>query len=172
MSVGHILVGLCIAAALGVLAVRGAAIARERFALRDRTNATLLETATVRIGDTVFRVEVARHDADRIRGLSGRPFLAPGSGMLFIFDREDIHQIWMRDMRFPIDLIWMSGEQVVDVTERLPVPAAGASEADTPRFSPHQPALLVLEVPAGTVAALKIHSGQPFKVTFDGLNGG
>ena len=119
----NLLVGLCIAVALGVLAVRGAAIARERLALRDRANSTLLETATVQIGDTTFRAEVARHDADRIRGLSGRPFLAPGSGMLFIFDREDIHQIWMRDMRFPIDLIWMDAGHVVEVTERLPVPA-------------------------------------------------
>ena len=39
--------------------------------------------------------------------------------MLFVFDRDDFHAFWMKDMNFPIDIIWLDDKYtIVDVWER------------------------------------------------------
>jgi uncharacterized membrane protein (UPF0127 family) len=124
--------------------------------------------ASVHIRDLVVRAEVARAKTTRERGLSGRQSLAPGTGMLFVFDHLDQHSIWMREMLFSIDIIWMAGGIVVDTHERLPVPAPGAALHTLPFFTPRPQALLALEVPAGTVAAAGIQPGDRVAITFDG----
>src|SRR5918992_1579604 len=60
---------------------------------------------TVTIGDASFVVELAVTPQERAQGLSGRPGLAPGTGMLFIFGTEDLYSFWMKDMRFPLDMV-------------------------------------------------------------------
>ncbi|MBI4434169.1 DUF192 domain-containing protein [Candidatus Uhrbacteria bacterium] len=124
--------------------------------------------ATVRIPGSAYdaHVEVARTPGERLRGLSGRPRLGDRQGMLFVFDGPDRHGIWMRDMRFSIDLIWVSGGVVVDTTERLPVPHRWSRRA-LPVFRPSVPALLVLEVPAGTVDRYRLNVGERVEVLFD-----
>lgn len=42
----------------------------------------------------------------RRQGLSGRKEIG-AAGMLFVFDEPDYHGIWMKDMLFPIDIIWI-----------------------------------------------------------------
>ena len=132
------------------------------------TDAVFTERAVVRIPDArlTIRAEVARTNEDRQQGLSGRRALSAGTGMLFVFNRLDEHGIWMPDMRFSIDVVWIAGGSVVDVTERLPVPKRG--ETYLPIFRPSHPALLALEVSAGTVAEHGIRKGQRVEVTFDG----
>ena len=56
----------------------------------------------VRIGNRVaVPVEVARTEAEKTRGLSGRDRLAPDRGMLFVYEAPVRPLIWMRGMRFP-----------------------------------------------------------------------
>lgn len=72
------------------------------------------------IGDIPLRVEVANTDEERRIGLGGRDTLNGIEGMLFIFDEPGYHGIWMKDMRFNIDVIWISEDlRVVGITERL-----------------------------------------------------
>ena len=56
---------------------------------------------------TVLQVEVMVKDEDRAMGLMFRPSLARDRGMLFVFERSDFHGIWMKNCRFPIDILWL-----------------------------------------------------------------
>ncbi len=89
-------------------------------------------------------VEVADTDAKRTLGLSGHSALADGEGMFFIFDKPHKYSFWMKEMLFPIDIIWIREDfTIVDITEN-------AEPSSYPNlFTPREKALYVLEVSAG-----------------------
>lgn len=101
----------------------------------------------VRIGDRVaVTVEVARTEAEKIRGLSGRDSLAPAQGMLFIYEIPVRPVMWMQGMRFPIDILWIRDGRVVDLVREAKPPTPGEAPEV---FAPREKAQYVLEVPAG-----------------------
>jgi hypothetical protein len=109
----------------------------------------------LRINNLVLKVEIAATSAQRARGLSGRLQLPPNQGMLFVFPAADYHAFWMKDMHFPLDIIWIDDEQrIVDIAPDL-------SPDTYPRlFRPRQPARYVLEVQAGTAAKYGLKIGD------------
>lgn len=110
---------------------------------------------TVYIGDVPVHVEVADTPEARERGLSGRVSLPPDDGLLFIFPEADYHRIWMKDMRFPIDVIWISEDlRVLGVTSSL------LPETYPRRFEPPSPARFVLEVNAHFSESFGIRPGD------------
>lgn len=115
--------------------------------------------AEAEISGSVFSVEVVDSGKERARGLSGRESLSEGSGMLFIFEDSAIHGFWMKGMKFPIDIIWISDGKVVGWAENAN-PEPGVSDFDLIRYVPPRAIDMVLEVPAGTVAAKKIRIGD------------
>lgn len=65
-------------------------------------------------------VECAVSPSALKQGLSGRKELALGHGMLFVFETLDRHTMWMPDMHFPIDVIWLDETlSVVNITYNL-----------------------------------------------------
>ncbi len=62
---------------------------------------------TITIEGKVLEVEVADTDPERMQGLSNHAPLLPGHGMLFVFDNPQIISFWMKDMTFPIDIVWL-----------------------------------------------------------------
>ena len=115
----------------------------------------------VRVDDVVIPVELAVTPEERITGLSGRDNLNSGSGMLFIFEVETRHRFWMREMEFPLDMIWINGDcRVVDVSVNVPPPEPGTSLEDLPRYSPGAPAMYVLEINGGEAEALGLGAGD------------
>lgn len=102
------------------------------------------ESARVTVNGATVRVEIADTPRERSQGLSGRPSLKKGTGMLFLFDDSGMHEFHMKDMRFGIDIIWMNQDrEIVDITRSV----SPGTYPDT--FSPSKPARYVLEVPAG-----------------------
>ncbi|PIR82475.1 hypothetical protein COU20_02095 [Candidatus Kaiserbacteria bacterium CG10_big_fil_rev_8_21_14_0_10_59_10] len=98
----------------------------------------------MRIGGVPILVSIVETPDERARGLSGRESLAPDEGMLFIFPEDGYYSIWMKDMLFSIDILWLSAEgEVVDMRRDV------APETYPAGFSPHMPARFVLELPAG-----------------------
>jgi uncharacterized membrane protein (UPF0127 family) len=61
----------------------------------------------VHVGEIPIKVEIADTQELRTKGLSHRDELEGVNGMFFLFDTVDRHSIWMKDMRFPIDVIWV-----------------------------------------------------------------
>ena len=69
----------------------------------------------------VLQVEVMVSDEDRSMGLMFRPSLPPDRGMLFLFEDSDFHGIWMKNCKFPIDILWLDETRhVVHVAEKVP----------------------------------------------------
>ena len=60
-----------------------------------------------------IKVDLALTPAEQSQGLSGRVGLGNDEGMLFIFDTPGRYPFWMKDMNFPIDMIWLSEDMKV-----------------------------------------------------------
>jgi uncharacterized membrane protein (UPF0127 family) len=105
----------------------------------------------------VLQVEVMVKDEDRAMGLMFRPSLPLDRGMLFIFDGPPgFHTIWMKNCRFPIDIVWLDEERrVVHVAERTP-PCKGEP---CPVYEPLRRAAYVLELNAGQARREKVVLG-------------
>ena len=114
------------------------------------TAAKAYDLATVTVGDASFTVELAATPEERSQGLSGRPNLAAGTGMLFVFQQERSHAFWMKDMRCPLDMVWIDAQcLVVDITRNAPPPEPEQALSDLPTFGPSAPVVYVLEINAG-----------------------
>ncbi len=118
-----------------------------------------LATGTIVIADRVkVTVELARTSVEQIRGLSGRPSLKPGQGMLFVYDSPRPVSIWMKDMVFPLDILWIRAGRVVAIEKRAPpLDSTGPERVYTATADQ------VLEVPAGFTDRQKIHVGDPVR---------
>lgn len=119
-----------------------------------------LSKSTVSIDGAAFRVELARTMAEEARGLSFRPSLGADEGMLFFFDNHPgIQSFWMKDMNFPLDIIWIGGGRVLGFAENA------APQPETPMwglkiYNSPDGTDRVLEVNAGTVAKYHIKVGD------------
>jgi len=77
-------------------------------------------SVTMQIGNVPMRVEIAETEDERAQGLSGRKSLGNVRGLLFVFPETDYHGVWMKDMLFAIDVIWISEDlKVVDISRNL-----------------------------------------------------
>ncbi len=94
----------------------------------------------------VLQAEVMVNDEDRAMGLMFRPSLPLDRGMIFVFETADFHGIWMKNCRFPIDILWLDeGKKVVHVWESVP-----PCKADPcPVYNPMRKASYVVELNAG-----------------------
>lgn len=81
-----------------------------------------LDSIKVCFDSYCIEAELARTPAQIERGLMFRKALAENHGMLFIFQTESTHYFWMKNMKFPLDMIWLNGnKEIVDISEYVPV---------------------------------------------------
>jgi len=123
-------------------------------------NPPLATGSLVIAGRVNLTVEVARTSAEQIRGLSGRPDLKPGHGMLFVYDRPQSVGIWMKDMRFPLDILWIRGSRIVKIEKQAP-----PLDPQGPERVYTATADLVLEVPAGFTDHRRIRVGDTVRTS-------
>jgi hypothetical protein len=83
---------------------------------------------TVQIGTGEYALERADTYAKREKGLGGRESMCAECGMLFIFETPGQYAFWMKDMRFSLDIIWLSGETVVFVAHDVSPDFSGIIE--------------------------------------------
>lgn len=146
---------------LGIILIIVASLATYFF-LFGKVNPPLKKNE-VRIRDIVFEVEVASTTVEKARGLSFRMGLEEDHGMLFLFDRLDVQNFWMKDMRFPIDIIWISGGKVVGFAEHA-TPEPGTSLWNLKMYTSPPATDKVLEVNAGTVSKYQIKVGDSVEI--------
>ncbi|MAF79659.1 hypothetical protein CL629_01115 [bacterium] len=120
-----------------------------------------LETlVSVSVGENVFEAEVADSIEERSRGLSGREGLEDGRGMLFLFEYPAVQGFWMKDMKFPIDIIWVLDGEVIGFEENVPMPLFDISESELPVYFSPEEVDMVLEIGAHEVERLGIEVGD------------
>ena len=128
------------------------------FLIFHRANPSLKQDQ-IKIGDAVFSVEVASTTVQEARGLSFRESLPDGQGMLFLFSKPTVQNFWMKDMNFPLDMIWIGGDTVLGFTENA-LPQPGAPLWSLKLYNSPDGTDKVLEVNAGIVAKHHIKVGD------------
>ncbi len=120
---------------------------------------TLLEKFGFPSGKEIS-AEKATTTEERVKGLMYREKLAENEGMLFIFENEDFHSIWMKNMLFSIDIIWLDkNKRIVYFTENAPP----CNENECPSYVPLRKAKYVIEVKSGLINKEKIKLGDELK---------
>lgn len=90
-----------------------------------------------------------------------RSSLGQDNGMLFIFKEEDYHGFWMKNMEFPLDIVWIGPDKkIVDIYHR----AIPCRESTCNIILPKYPAIFVLELNSGFAKDHNINIGD--KVAF------
>lgn len=112
-------------------------------------------TATLRRGDRAYHLEIVSSEAARAQGLSGRQSLAGDRGMLFVFPGDSTQCIWMKDMRFSLDIVWLDSEKrVVHIED-------GVSPDTYPhQFCPEKPTRYIIELNTGEAEHAGLKVGQ------------
>ncbi len=112
------------------------------------------EPEVVIAGSLHVKVELARSDPDRQRGLMWRRSLEPGRGMLFLFEQPQPLKFWMKNTYIPLDMIFLSGDRrIVGIEEN-------AEPLTTQPRGPDAPSQFVLEVPGGWARAHGVEPGM------------
>lgn len=113
------------------------------------------KTQDLKIAKITVQASVAKTWAERIKGLSNTPYLPEEVVKLFVFDSLGEHSIWMKDMNYAIDIIWVDAEnKIVDIKENA------TPESFPEAFSPKKDALYVIETKVGFVAKNNIKIGD------------
>lgn len=109
------------------------------------------------IGNETYLLEVANTIKLRFQGLSNRPGLGKSRGMVFVLGWLGRHEFTMREMQFPLDFIWLKGDQVIDLTEQVPSPQL----KESPQIvSPSEEVDIVIELYGGEIANSGIKVGD------------
>lgn len=127
--------------------------------------------ATVEVNGASLVAEVAADRAAWARGLSGRDAIGENQAMLFVFSRADRYAIWMKDMKFPIDIFWIKNGVIADIEAEVPAPApaSGAGDASLPLYRPDRDAEMVLETAAGFARKYHIRIGDRVRIGKEAL---
>ena len=100
----------------------------------------------INIGNQTFHVDTASTDVERKKGLMYNRTLKEDQGMLFFFEEEAPHQIWMRNTPLPLTIVWMDkNRNVVDIQDAEPCVGSKCES-----YTPKAPAMYVLEVNKGS----------------------
>jgi len=116
---------------------------------------------SLKLGNQTFLAEIAKTEKERERGLSGKNSLPEDFGMLFVFNKPDKYLFWMKEMNFPIDIIWLNeNKKIVDITTNL------ATSTYPNTVTSQTSALYVFEINAGLADKynFKIGDSLDFKI--------
>lgn len=72
------------------------------------------EQVMLKAGNCLFKVEIADTNYSRYQGLSNRESLCSDCAMLFLFREPDNLEFVMRDMNFPLDIVFISQGKVLN----------------------------------------------------------
>jgi len=113
----------------------------------------------VEINNAEIKVDLAKTSLEQYKGLSGRESLCPNCGMLFIFKNKDEKTFVMRDMMFPLDIIWINDRKIVKIDRNL----QPENSSNLTNYQSEEPVNYVMEVNAGFCEKNNIKIGDEVK---------
>lgn len=132
----------------------------------DRATVTAYDDDGTRLGQVEARV--ADTYAKKYTGLSDTESLGPDEGMLFVYDQEARRTFVMREMSFPLDIVFVGANGTITTIHHAPVPPPGTSESELTRYSGR--AKWVLEVNRNWTVEHGVDEGD--RIVVSGLDRG
>jgi uncharacterized protein len=112
-----------------------------------------LDVVKMRIGSNTYKLEVARKDAERNKGLMDRDSLDADRGMIFVFSEQKIVTFWMKNVKFPLDIVFLDSHGgIVAIKQMKPMDETGVDSL--------LPARYAIELKEGTAKAENLRIGQ------------
>lgn len=117
---------------------------------------------TLAIAGHTWQVELALDNATREKGMAGRTSVPPGTGMLFVFPREEETQFHMLNCYAALDVAFIAGNGYIAEIRTMPVESNPAHPQAL--YGSRAPVLYALEVGAGELEKAGVKVGD--KVEF------
>lgn len=121
-----------------------------------------MKSATATIKGQKFTLLTAKSGDERVKGLSERESLDKNMGMIFVFDKPDYYFFGMKNMKFPVDIIYINNNKIVSLFRNVRPPAT--PEENPAVVKPEQPANKVLEINGGLSDTYNIQVGDEVKI--------
>lgn len=115
---------------------------------------------TIVISTQTINAEVVITKKEQATGLSNRPCIEPNQAMMFIFDKPGQYAIWMKEMKFPIDVLWVSQDKKVVGIEKSVEPSTYPDSF----ANKDQPAIYVIELKKGRIKELGVKLGTKVEI--------
>jgi uncharacterized membrane protein (UPF0127 family) len=132
-------------------------------ALASTTGGLSFEKKRLKIASETLTVEIADTQEKLARGLMYRKDLAEGTGMLFIFQDEDVRRFWMKNTFVPLSIGYFNAKkELIDIQDMAP--AQSEMQVDFPTYPSKGPAQYALEVPKGWFNKHKVRLKQSFSI--------
>lgn len=107
----------------------------------------LNKTPVVTINNHSFRVSAAVSQKEHETGLSKTQSLSEDQGMIFLFEKPEYYSFWMKNMKFPVDIIYINNDKIVTIKSNVEPPKN--NEENLIIYAPTGPSDKVLEIQAG-----------------------
>jgi uncharacterized protein len=120
-----------------------------------------VEMSRVCFEEACFDVEIADTTYKQQRGLMNRESLEKNKGMLFVFEKENIHKFWMKNTLIPLDMIWIDGNRKIIYIQKNAQPCK-AEPCEI--FGPDENAKYVLEINGGLAENIELEIGDEMRI--------
>jgi hypothetical protein len=134
------------------------------------------DTEQIRLGNRDWTLELATDEASIRRGLMDRKHIPSGTGMLFVFKTQQVHQFWMANCLVDIDVLFIDGQGRIASMHRMkvesprkPSESVLAYEQRMKMYSSRIPVRFAIELPAGSIDALGVRAGESVPLDTDRL---
>ncbi len=124
-----------------------------------------LRTTRIGVAGHEVTAELAVTPAERQHGLSDRSTLAADAGMLFDMGQVGTPGFWMKDMHFPLDMVWIDASKHVAAVTADVQPQPGAPDSALRLYQPPSAIRYVLELNAGAAKKLGFTAGASVDFT-------
>jgi len=119
--------------------------------------------ASAQINSQECDLDIEDTDEERMKGLSDRDNLNEDAGMLFVFEKKDRYSFWMKNVKFPLDIIFIDDNKIVDMYKNVPA-QADKDTASLPLYTSKAPANYVLEIKGGLADEYEFKIGDTVEI--------
>ena len=106
------------------------------------------KTITIYISGHLVKVKVAANEETKQQGFMNQDEPDGDQGMLFVYDTEEILRFWMKNVNFPLDIIFFDSN--MEEVDRMSMePYKGEHDNHLKIYMPKKPARFAVELPAG-----------------------
>jgi hypothetical protein len=123
------------------------------------------KSPTITINNQVFKVATATTSKDQQIGLSETKSLPQDQGMIFLFKSPGFYSFWMKNMKFPIDIIYIDNNTIITIVNSAPIPKNPSDNLTI--YTPSKLSDKVLEINAGLSKKYNFKNGDKIKI--DGI---